>query len=474
MAEVKGSRGQVVGTLELPRGRYGARISDKAFGVGLGNTGLHETAKADALFKKQEQQESVDLAVDMYTKASEKLGELESDTRNREGRSALTVKKDTIEGLSKIQDEAIANLKNNASKRAFARMWRARRETALNAAVRHEDQQRSVFHQQSTLGAMVNMRDEAGRNWTDDVALEVNAGLYRILSETRHQDAPESAREGLVRQDLSAYHLAALNPMYINGPSVGKRHFEKYKDDIDSSLHPEIQEKLETGSLSVETQGLADGLMREFDDPRERHRVARERTEGPKEDQLINRLVTLEAEKAKFDAADQVAEYEAVLEQIEEGFDSGASIHELYAVAEQLEKKKDVKGAKEYVRVRVSGRYVTDDPAVVEELKLMAADPDRVDEYGSLPLRTRYPGKLSEKTLKFHDKQQKHALNRTGEWEAYRRGILTELQQVKASLPSRWSKDDVNAFTLALDERLLQRRTETLMGLRRLLPKTPA
>lgn len=267
-------------------------------------------AVADVLQRRQEQEDAdAFMLVDADVKTQ--WLEHERSVRARRGQDAWGAAEDTKRWLEKTSKEAGAKLGNERQRRLFRKSFENLRLGALDAAGRHEDEQRRaslVESAQTRIFADINFAasDPTPRNIAisrDSIARSVEA-VGRLNGWPAEKIAADKLNQ------TGAMHTQVLQQLVERDPFSAEAYFVAHKAEIPGGKHAELGHAIKLGTTKLKAQGFADDAVRRGMLEADAVKLVRERFSGDDEDTFATVLkgryaeVRAQHEKVQGEAAE--------------------------------------------------------------------------------------------------------------------------------------------------------------------------
>lgn len=361
-------------TVQADAGAFGA---DVAQGIGhVGQAASQINARISARNAKIQQEKDAADALEAYTRASDTLRDrLRGDGGflNLEGREAAEGYDQTQLDVDEIGTRHADGLSDNA-RIAYERLWRGRRESALNSAATHSGNQRKAYLKSSSASVAEQSQLDAIESYTNpqSVAEHLERGELAIRAGNAGQPADAVALE--VQKYRSSSALSAITAAVDSGDFGAARALqESFGDQLAGQDGSTAAELIERAGLVERRQEATDQIHGQFGANEAAAReYIRENYSGELEDEILRDYEG----RVKENRISETAQKEQVLEQALAAVDAGTPVDSLPISQYRALTEEDRK----YLRRRQSGApAVTDWEAYAEYAELSAGELRELD-----------------------------------------------------------------------------------------------
>jgi len=216
----------------------------------------------DVLQKKQEQ-ENVDAVMQAESKLKTWESEYHYSIRERRGRNAEGITKETVKAWDKQAQEIGGSLQNEAQRRAFNRILLERRAASLDFVSRH---QAAELREARIQGAEADIEATIQAGIANPGAAGLNeqtiSRVYHALGKTEGLDPDYVTNK--IRAATTAMHKGAIGAMVETDPLAAKAYYAAHKDAITPVERKSIEDALRRGGLKEFSQRKSDELVSKY------------------------------------------------------------------------------------------------------------------------------------------------------------------------------------------------------------------
>lgn len=207
----------------------------------LGDALTRSAGAATNIVRDMQRREDADVIFRTETKVKDDYLTYEQEARKREGRFAKDLTSDTRKWWDDQVSKAGESLKSDEQRRVFAEKVTQLRHVSLNSMSHYESVQLEKSHDEAWTASKNTTISTAAATPTNEA---VDAARLELERSNRYQAArrgwePERLTAEILK-DKTTLHKQVLQSLVLDDPMSAQKYFDKFKGEIDGTLHAEL------------------------------------------------------------------------------------------------------------------------------------------------------------------------------------------------------------------------------------------
>lgn len=203
---------------------------------------MQDRADADAVFRVESQNDEAILG-------------FQTAAKQRTGKNAENLVKDTDEFFTKLQSDALAKAEGPRQSRLIEQGVVKRRQQMLDWAAGHEAAERRRSLNEATLATIETNNSLAAANAFNEKMLgELRSETLKRLEAAKQLNGQDDEVAARAREEtLSKMHLGVIQARVEGDVAAAERYFDSYKDEIDGTMHDDIKGLFDRAKADAKT-----------------------------------------------------------------------------------------------------------------------------------------------------------------------------------------------------------------------------
>jgi hypothetical protein len=214
-------------------------------------------------------------------------------------KSGNVMKQQVYKNYSDRFNEAVNQISSSLGNDAQRRMFQRRADVVKiqygNDLTNHIQKEQDAYFKQTVEGGKAIEKQNAVSHWNEpgSIKLAIERTNHLISLESKKYGMPSVAVKALKLSAESDIHEGVIDQAVSNqNPEYAKTYFEKYKKNIDATVHDEITKLIRGSELNVLSQEVANETMAIGMDEKSALQEIRKKYKGDEEEAIISAVKT--------------------------------------------------------------------------------------------------------------------------------------------------------------------------------------